>query len=67
MQILIKKLHRFAKLQLAKLAHESGVVNDKLNKQLQVFMRRSLKVIKSHHDTLTQKTETTEETNIVDF
>ena len=31
LQALIEKLHRFAKLQLAKLSHESGVVHDKIN------------------------------------
>ena len=34
LQHLIEKLHMFAKLQLAKLAHESGVVHDRLNAQL---------------------------------
>ena len=32
LQYLIEKLHRFAKLQIAKLNHETGVVHDNLNR-----------------------------------
>ena len=46
---LIKKLHQFAKLQIAKMNHEAGVVSDNINRQLMKFMRRSLKVIVLKH------------------
>ena len=49
LQYLVEKLHRFAKLQIAKLNHETGVVHDNLNRQLQRFMRRSMKVLIMHH------------------
>ena len=32
LQYLVEKLHRFAKLQIAKLNHETGVVNDNINR-----------------------------------
>ena len=46
---MVEKLHRFAKLQIAKLNHETGVVHDNLNQQLEKFMRRSMKVLIMHH------------------
>ena len=49
LQYLVEKLHRFAKIQIAKLNHETGVVHDNLNKQLEKFMRRSMKVLIMHH------------------
>ena len=46
---LIEKLHMFAKLQIARLNHEEGVVSASLNRQLKKMMKRSKKVLLLRH------------------
>ncbi len=49
---MIRKLHRFARLQQAKLIDEKGVIRDLFNKHIHKLMRTSVKVILKRHNTI---------------